>query len=232
MRMRLRLFLAPAFLVTTTLAAGMLAACGGGGETGPGPQAPTASASASAPPTASATAPTTATATATGTGTAAIPPGPSVGPMNPIKPSAMEADLKALGFDPKKLPPLGKMEPDKLRQVMKTFSKALGTQCTGCHEANDFRAPTPNKKVASHMWNDWVRGLTMEDGSLLYCDSCHQGHMKFLDTHDKKELSKWMDANFVSKLKRLDKKEHGCETCHGDPFDPKFLDKWEAEAKK
>ena len=232
----LRLFFAPGFVVTTSLAAGGLAACGGGGETGPGAQVPTASATAPATPTASATGPTTTTTTptasATGTGTAATPPGPAVGPMNPIKASAMEADLKALGLDPKKLPPLGKMEPEKLRQVMKTLTKALGTQCTGCHDANDFRAWTPNKKVASHMWNDWVRGLAMEDGSVLYCDSCHQGHMKFLDRHDKKALSGWMDANFVSKLKRLDKKDNSCESCHGDPFDPKFLDKWEAEAKK
>jgi len=55
-----------------------------------------------------------------------------------------------------------------------------------------------------------------------------------LSPHERRwgALSKWMDANFVSKLKRLDKKEHGCETCHGDPFDPKFLAKWQNEQKK
>jgi hypothetical protein len=214
------------------IAAAALGACGGG-ETGPGPQVPSGSVG-TTPPTGTETAPT---GTTTGTGTAPTPPTgstaatppPAVGPMNPIKASAMGDELKALGLDPKKLPPLAKMEPEKLRQVMKTITKAVGGQCTTCHDANDFRAWTPNKKVASHMWNDWVRGLTMEDGSVLYCDSCHQGHLKFLDRKDKKELSKWMDANFVSKLKRLDKKEHGCETCHGDPFDPKFLDKWEKE---
>ncbi|HEY8074544.1 MAG TPA: photosynthetic reaction center cytochrome c subunit family protein [Labilithrix sp.] len=152
--------------------------------------------------------------------------------MNPIKASAMSDDLKALGLDPKKLPPLNKIEPEKLRKVMKIISNALGTQCTGCHDANDFRAWTPNKKVASHMWNDWVRGLAMNDGGVLFCDSCHQGHMKFLDRGDKKALGKWMEANFVTPLKRLDKKDHACATCHGEDFDPKFLDKWEAEAKK
>ena len=60
----------------------------------------------------------------------------------------------------------------------------------------------------------------------------HQGHMKFLDKTDKKALGKWMETNFVSPLKRLDKKDHACATCHGEDFDPKFLDKWEAEAKK
>jgi len=218
--------------VTSMLAAAALGACGGG-ETGPGPQVPSGSV-ATTPPSVSAT-PTSPTGTTTGsaptaTGTTATPP--SVGPMNPIKASAMGDELKALGLDPKKLPPLAKMEPEKLRKVMKIITTSVGGQCTTCHDANDFRAWTPNKKVASHMWNDWVRGLSLEDGSVLFCDSCHQGHMKFLDKKDKKELSKWMDANFVSKMKRLDKKEHGCETCHGDPFDPKFLDKWENEAKK
>jgi len=28
-----------------------------------------------------------------------------------------------------------------------------------------------------------------------------------------------MDQNFVAKEKRRDGKEHGCETCHGDPFE-------------
>jgi len=220
----MRSLLAPVFLVTTTLVAAAVAACGGGNETGPGTQVPSATPSATAPVTASAT------PTASGTATASSPP--TVGPMNPIKASGMADELKGLGLDPKKLPPLAKIEPEKLRKVMKIISNSLGTQCTGCHDANDFRAWTPNKKVASHMWNDWVRGFAMNDGSVLFCDSCHQGHMKFLDRGDKKALGKWMEANFVTPLKRLDKKDHACATCHGEDFDPKFLDKWEAEAKK
>lgn len=138
----------------------------------------------------------------------------------------MDADLKAIGLDPKSLPPLGKMEPEKLRKVMKTFTKSLGVQCKICHNGDDFRAPTPNKKVAEKMWDHFVRDLAMEDGSGLYCDSCHNGQMHFLDRHDKKALSGWMDANYVSKLKRVDQKEHGCETCHGDPFEGDILDGW------
>jgi hypothetical protein len=223
---------ASALLLATTLVTAAIAACGGGNENTTGPQTPSAtpSASGTAPAgTSSTPTPTpsgSTTPAGTGSSTASTPPS-TIGPMKPIKASAMEADLKAIGLDIKKLPPLNKLEPDKLRKVMQTFKTSLGVQCTGCHDANDFKAATPNKKVATHMWNDWVRGLTMEDGSPLYCDSCHQGSAKFLDRHDKKALSGWMDANFVSKLKRADKKEHGCETCHGDPFEPKLLDKWE-----
>jgi len=55
--------------------------------------------------------------------------------------------------------------------------------------------------------------------------------MQFLDRHDKKALSGWMDANYVKKLKRTDKKEASCEGCHGDPFEPKFLSTWEVASK-
>jgi hypothetical protein len=152
--------------------------------------------------------------------------------MKPIMASAMAADLKEIGLDTKALPPLAKMDPEKLRKLMKTFTKSLGVQCSECHDPNDFKAWTPNKRIASGMWNEFVRGLAMEDGSLLYCDSCHQGSMQFLDRKDKKVLSSWMDANFVSKLKRRNGKEHGCGTCHGDPFEPKFLEAWSKEKKK
>ena len=33
---------------------------------------------------------------------------------------------------------------------------------------------------------------------------------------DKKALASWMDDNYVSRLKRTDRQEHGCVTCHGE----------------
>ena len=76
------------------------------------------------------------------------------------------------------------------------------------------------------MWDQWVVGLKLEDNTLLYCDSCHQGHEEFLDRHDKKALSAWMQEQLVAKIKRADKKDHDCGTCHGDPFDGDFLEAW------
>ena len=46
------------------------------------------------------------------------------------------------------------------------------------------------------------------------------------DKGDKKALSAWMQDNLVAKLKRTDKKDHDCGTCHGENFDGDFLDKW------
>jgi len=171
-------------------------------------------------------APSTPGSSQPGTGTSTQTTPPSKGVMKPVGPSAMVEDLRKVGLDPKALPPLNKLSREQLTAVMNSFKRALGTECTGCHDAGNFKAATPHKKIASKMWDHYARGLAMEDGSAVYCDSCHGGQMEFLDRHDKKALGAWMDANFVSKLKRVDKKDHSCETCHGDPFEPKFLAQW------
>lgn len=148
-----------------------------------------------------------------------------VGPMKPIAASTLTADVRAIGIALDSPPPLGKLEPDKLRKVMKLFNKALGAKCADCH-ADDVAAPTPQKKVAEKMWNEFVVKLSMRDGSPVFCDTCHQGRMRELDHTDKKLVSQWMDDNFVAKLERKDKKEHGCETCHGDPPEYKLIELW------
>jgi hypothetical protein len=120
-----------------------------------------------------------------------------------------------------------KLPPKALRGLMKLFAKSLGVKCGDCHQDGDFAAPTPRKKVAAKMWNEFVAKLEFNDGTPLFCDSCHQGRVKQLDRTDKKALSKWMGANFgQEKLNRRDGKEHGCETCHGDDWDMTFLTAW------
>jgi len=151
--------------------------------------------------------------------------------MKAIAASAFAEDLKKLGIDPLKPPPLNKLTPDTVRKLMPSFAKSLGVKCAACHDTDNFKTWTPKKRVASKMWQEFVVGMAMEDGTPLYCDSCHGGQMQFLDRHDKKALSGWMDANYVKKLKRTDKKEASCEGCHGDPFESKFLSTWEVASK-
>ena len=211
-----------AFFLCSVIGVGLLAACGGGDATGPGPVTPgTASASASS----MATPPSSATANASGS-TAPLAVPPPAGAMKTPTASAFADDLKKIGLDPLKPPPMSKLTPDQVRKIMPTFAKSLGVKCDACHDVNNFKADTPNKKVAAGMWQHFVVDLALTSGEPLYCDSCHGGKQEFLDDHDKKALSAWMDANYVSKLKRTDKKDHGCETCHGDPFEPKFLKVW------
>jgi hypothetical protein len=140
----------------------------------------------------------------------------------------MAEDLKKLGIDPLKPPPLNKLSPDVVRKLMPTFARSLGMKCAGCHDTNDFKKATPNKNISAKMWSEYVVGMQMDDGTPLYCDSCHGGHTKFLDRHDMKALSAWMDASYVKKLRRADKKEHSCEQCHGDPFEAEIVKPWAA----
>jgi len=216
-------------LASSILVGFALAACGGGEGTGPGPVVPgtsvpgTGTGSATPSTTAPAVPGTAPVASGASTGTAP----PPVGPMQPIKSSAMAEELKKLGIDPLKPQPLNKLSPDTIRKLMPTFAKSLGVQCVACHDTNNFKAWTPKKKIASKMWEEFVVKMAMDDKTPLYCDSCHQGHEKFLDRKDPKALSAWMDANYVKKLKRADKKEHSCEQCHGDPFEPKILANWQ-----
>jgi hypothetical protein len=148
------------------------------------------------------------------------------GPMKPIAASTMLADLKALGLDPAALPPMDKLPPETLRQVMKTFSKSLGARCTDCH-AKDFAAPTERKAITVGMWDHFVREMSAKDGSPLYCDSCHHGTLTpLLDRHDDKTLGKWMEENYGDGMKRRDGKPNDCATCHGDPFSGHFMRTW------
>jgi hypothetical protein len=140
-------------------------------------------------------------------------------------PSALVADLQALGLDAKNLPPIEKLEPKTLRGVMKLMAKSLGVKCADCHVEGDFSAPTRRKKIAAKMWDEFAAQLTMADGSPLFCDSCHQGRVVQLDRSDKKALGKWMDAAFVQGMKRKDGKDEDCESCHVE-WDMTFLAKW------
>jgi hypothetical protein len=149
--------------------------------------------------------------------------------MKPPIATAFSDALRDLGLDPKKLPPLEKLEPRALRGVMKLFAKSLGVRCNDCHRAGDFAAATDKKTIATHMWDDFVAKLAFVDGSPLFCDSCHQGRVEQLDRSDKKALSKWMDDNFVARFARLEPKATDCETCHVD-MEMHLLAKWRAAA--
>lgn len=144
--------------------------------------------------------------------------------MKPPAPSAMEAKLRDIGLDPAALPPLSQLDAKALRDVMNTFTKALGVSCGHCHE-KDFKAPTATKTIAARMWDDVTRTLALEGGGALYCDSCHGGRARFLDRRDLVALGEWMQAHYVDLIVRVDRSEHQCATCHGEPFEGRILTK-------
>jgi hypothetical protein len=147
----------------------------------------------------------------------------------PIGATAMLDDLQQIGVDPTKDTDLGKIEIGKKRKLMRLFTQSLGTDCSGCHE-DDFKTDTQNKKIARHMWTDFVAVLRDANDAPIFCDTCHQGKMKVIARDDDKVLAAFMKANYVEKMTRGDKAEHKCATCHGDPFDPDiFKNKFKAE---
>ncbi len=140
--------------------------------------------------------------------------------------SELAAALTAVGLDVNALPALDALTSTQRSAVMKSFAQALGVSCTGCHQPGDFAATTPQKNVAAHMWNDFLRRLARTDGQSLYCDSCHAGRLTFLDRTNPQALMGYMKRTFVDGIQRRDGQPHGCATCHGTPFDPNFLDTW------
>lgn len=202
------------------LAIAALYACGGGeGAKVVDPTGVPTSPTASALPTAAGTQAPVPSAS----GSAASASG-SVGNTQLVRASTMVGDLTAMGLDLKNLPALDKLKPEQMRKVMTTFTKALGWQCKDCHGTGKFEAPTPMKNVTTHMWNEFVKGISF-DGGALYCDSCHQGKAKYLDKSDKKALGAWMDQEFDKKMKRGSVNQT-CATCHGEPFNPDFMENW------
>lgn len=131
----------------------------------------------------------------------------------------MLSDLQTIGIDITKDTDLAALDIDKKKKVMKLFVKSLGTDCGECH-ADDFKEDTVNKRIARHMWSDFVAKLRDAQGNPIFCDTCHQGKAKIINRDDDKVLAGFMKANYVEKMQRADKAEHKCATCHGEPFQP------------
>jgi formate-dependent nitrite reductase cytochrome c552 subunit len=140
-------------------------------------------------------------------------------------PTVLVAELAALGLAAGSLPSMDSLDPKALRGVMKLIARSLGAKCAECHVEGDFAAPTPRKRIAVHMWNEFAAKLEMDGGSPLFCDSCHHGRTSLLDRGDKRALGAWMRQNFVTKLQRKDAQAHDCETCHVN-MEMKLLSKW------
>lgn len=163
-----------------------------------------------------------------------VPPPPSKTlPMTKTVDPAIVAALKSANVDvTKPMPALDELakSPAKLKAVMKTFTIALGTTCEGCHAKSgtqlDYRADTTNKKLTRKMWSEIVVALQRTDGSAIYCDSCHQGKMQFLDRANDRSLEAWMKSEFVGKLARRDGKANSCASCHGEPFVGGLVEEW------
>lgn len=74
------------------------------------------------------------------------------------------------------LPGLSRLQ---VMQVMRDWSRALGVDCSYCHQAS-FEAETPRKQIARRMQREFVATLKHSDGSAISCQNCHQGQPNLL----------------------------------------------------
>ena len=212
--------------------ASVVSACSSGDASAPGGSAPTGTTSSTEPPP-DGTDPSTPTDPGTKPPTTPEPKQSATPPLRSGVDKDIIAELTKAGIDVATLPDtieaaIGTRA--KREAIMKAFTLALGVGCDGCHASSggrvDYGADTPKKNVARKMWTNLVSGLKQKDNSALFCDSCHQGKMTFLDRKDDEALGMWMQANFVDKMARKDGAKHDCATCHGKPFDGNFIDSW------
>lgn len=148
------------------------------------------------------------------------------GAMHEVRATEMSQALAAIGLDPKNLPPIESLDRVRKLRLMKTFTESLGIACVDCHAGLDFAADTRRKRVAKRMYNEITRVLALENGDPVYCDSCHQGSLFILDRRDRTKVAAFMSDVLVDKMKRVDDKDHACETCHGNPPEFTFLTAW------
>ena len=167
------------------------------------------------------------------TASAAVPVAPPAAAGNTmrIQPSKLVDDARKLGVDFKTT--FAGMSLQQKKKVMPLFVKSLGYEgCTGCHVEGDFEKVTRNMKVAQAMWDHFVVGLRDAQGAPLFCDSCHGGRAKTLDTANMDDVKKVMETDYQGKLTRADKKQNDCSGCHGNPPELQIIEKvWGIAAK-
>ncbi len=78
---------------------------------------------------------------------------------------------------------------DHFMERMQEFNQALGVNCSYCHKKGDFEAETPRKQIARLMLKDFSAKLTKQDGQLVRCSDCHQGHARPLNKNYSKSLT-------------------------------------------
>lgn len=144
----------------------------------------------------------------------------------PVQATKMAADLKKIGINLKKIPPLEKLPMAQKKKVMPLLQRALGLDtCQGCHAEGDMKKETRDMKIAREMWRHFVVPLRGEDGGPVFCDSCHAGQEHVLNRKDKEALQEFMDTEYVGKLALANNEDMECGTCHGDAMETKIIEK-------
>lgn len=103
--------------------------------------------------------------------------------------------------------------------LMQGVSRALGVDCSHCHELGDYAKSTRNKEIANWMASELMPRLVNRSGTPLGCADCHaddgRGKAKILGApRSRQRAVEWMNTVLVE---RFDASAGGrlyCNTCH------------------
>lgn len=117
--------------------------------------------------------------------------------------------------------------------IMQGVAKALGVDCTHCHDAVDYAKSTPKKDVANWMASELMPRLAKRDGGTITCADCHaddgRGKAKILGApRTRQRAVEWMTVRLVERFAAAAGGPLYCATCHvrrlGDPgFDGRVI---------
>jgi hypothetical protein len=102
---------------------------------------------------------------------------------------------------------------------MQGVARSLGVECTYCHDAGDFAAPTPKKEIANWMAKELIPSLVKRSGGPIACADCHaekgSGRAKILGTPRSRQLAvEWMTVRLVERFDSAGGGPLYCKTCH------------------
>jgi hypothetical protein len=108
-------------------------------------------------------------------------------------------------------------------QIMQGVSRALGVDCSHCHDLADYAKGTQNKQIANWMASELMPRLANRSGKPLICADCHaddgRGKAKILGApRNRQRAVEWMNTVLVERFDAAAGGRLFCNTCHVGPL--------------
>jgi hypothetical protein len=103
--------------------------------------------------------------------------------------------------------------------MMQGVSRALGVECSHCHDLGDYAKNTRNKEIANWMASELMPRLAHRSGKPLGCADCHaddgRGKAKILGApRSRQRAVEWMNTVLVERFDAAAGGRLFCNTCH------------------
>jgi formate-dependent nitrite reductase cytochrome c552 subunit len=104
-------------------------------------------------------------------------------------------------------------------QLMQDVSRALGVDCSYCHDPADYTRTTPKKEIANWMASELMPRLANRSGKPVTCADCHaddgRGKARILGApRSRQRAVEWMNTVLVERFDAAAGGRLFCATCH------------------